>query len=173
MKRREMIGRTLSVSAAAVCPQFLFAGKENQSVKSAREFDVIVCGGGPAGWAAAVASARTGANTALIEQQGCLGGIWTSGLVCLILDWRNKGGLLRELLAALDKTGAQDSPSLYDPEAMKFALDSFCAAAGVNVRLYTRVCAVNAQGGAAVFIRASVNEQDFFHNFYYSVFLTN
>lgn len=147
MKRREMIKRALSASAAAACPQFLFAGKENQSVKPAREFDVIVCGGGPAGWAAAVASARKEANTALIEQQGCLGGIWTSGLVCLILDWRNKGGLLRELLAALDKTGAQDAPHLYDPEAMKFALDSFCAAAGVKVRLYTRVCAVNAQGG--------------------------
>lgn len=142
-----MIKRALSVSATAACPQFLFGGEGNSRLKSAGEFDVIVCGGGPAGWAAAVASARTGAKTALIEQQGCLGGIWTSGLVCLILDWRNKCGLLRELLAALDKTGAQDAPHLYDPEAMKFALDSFCAEAGAKVRLYTRVCAVNASGG--------------------------
>lgn len=142
-----MIKRALSVSATAACPQFLFGGGGNSKIKSAGEFDVIVCGGGPAGWAAAVASARTGAKTALIEQQGCLGGIWTSGLVCLILDWRNKCGLLRELLAALDKTGAQDAPHLYDPEAMKFALDSFCAEAGAKVRLYTRVCAVNASGG--------------------------
>lgn len=111
-----MIKRALSVSATAACPQFLFGGGGNSRLKSAGEFDVIVCGGGPAGWAAAVASARTGAKTALIEQQGCLGGIWTSGLVCLILDWRNKCGLLRELLAALDKTGAQDAPTCTIPK---------------------------------------------------------
>ena len=45
------------------------------------EYDVIVCGGGPAGVAAAIASACSGARTMVIEQHGCLGGIWTSGMV--------------------------------------------------------------------------------------------
>ena len=37
------------------------------------EYDVVVCGGGPAGFIAAVAAAREGARTAIIEQYGfCL-----------------------------------------------------------------------------------------------------
>jgi len=44
-------------------------------------YDVIVCGGGPAGCAAAAAAAREGARTLLIEATGCLGGMGTSGLV--------------------------------------------------------------------------------------------
>ena len=44
-------------------------------------YDVVVCGGGPAGWIAAVAAARGGARTALIEQFGFVGGMATAGLV--------------------------------------------------------------------------------------------
>lgn len=43
------------------------------------DYDVIVCGGGPAGYCAAVQAARLGAKTALIEQYGVLGGVITSG----------------------------------------------------------------------------------------------
>ena len=46
-----------------------------------RHVDVLVAGGGPAGLAAAIASARTGAKTLLIEKNGWLGGMATSGLV--------------------------------------------------------------------------------------------
>lgn len=38
------------------------------------EYDVVVCGGGTAGCAAAIASARAGAKTILIERFGALGG---------------------------------------------------------------------------------------------------
>jgi hypothetical protein len=38
------------------------------------EYDVVVVGGGTSGVAAAIASARVGANTILIERLGCLGG---------------------------------------------------------------------------------------------------
>ena len=44
------------------------------------EYDVVVAGGGPAGIGAAIAAARTGAKTIVIEQMGCLGGISTAGL---------------------------------------------------------------------------------------------
>ena len=42
-----------------------------------RQYDVVVIGGGPAGTAAAIASARGGARTLLVEQNGCLGGMLT------------------------------------------------------------------------------------------------
>ncbi len=43
------------------------------------EYDVIVAGGGPAGICAAVAAARAGASTLLLERYGFLGGIATAG----------------------------------------------------------------------------------------------
>jgi len=39
------------------------------------EYDVVVCGGGPAGIGAAVAAGRAGARTLLIEATSCLGGL--------------------------------------------------------------------------------------------------
>lgn len=150
LKRRDAIKRACAAVALSALPCAVAEDKNfSEKPKSAktREFDVVVCGGGPAGWAAAVSAARVGAKTAIIEQQGCLGGIWTCGLVCLIIDWQNKTGLMKELIGALAKTGAQNVPHLYDPEAMKVLLEKFCAESGVNIRLYTRVCAVNAESG--------------------------
>ena len=49
------------------------------------ETDVVVVGGGPAGFAAAVASARTGAKTVLVERYGSLGGLFTNGMVLILL----------------------------------------------------------------------------------------
>ena len=45
------------------------------------EYDVCVAGGGSAGLAAAVASARAGARTILVERHGVLGGMATAALV--------------------------------------------------------------------------------------------
>ena len=59
-------------------------------------YDVIVCGGGPSGVAAAISSAREGARTLLIEQGGCLGGFWTRGLLTWLIDTFDKGALLDE-----------------------------------------------------------------------------
>ena len=47
----------------------------------AEECDVLVVGGGPAGIAAAVAAARTGARTTIVERYGFLGGNATASLV--------------------------------------------------------------------------------------------
>ncbi|MBE0653164.1 MAG: FAD-dependent oxidoreductase [Bacteroidales bacterium] len=106
--------------------------------------DVIVCGGGPAGIAAAITAARAGARTRLIELKGSLGGIWTSGLLTYIFDF-DKPGLTRELVHRLDKRDARrnDHPGrfVYEPEEMKLLAEEMCVDAGVKIRLHTRIVA--------------------------------
>ena len=53
-------------------------------------FDVIVVGGGPAGWAAAVASARNKAKTLIIERFPFFGGTATASLMLNINGFRNQ-----------------------------------------------------------------------------------
>ncbi|MBN2308736.1 MAG: FAD-dependent oxidoreductase [Candidatus Hydrogenedentes bacterium] len=119
-----------------------------QEVPIEPEADVVVSGGGPAGVAAAVTAARLGAKTRLIEVNGCLGGVWTAGLLSWILDASNKGGIMAEILAELDRRGAlaHYERKCYDPEAMKLLLDQMCLDAGVTVHLHTRAVAA-ARGG--------------------------
>jgi hypothetical protein len=57
------------------------------------ECDVLVVGGGPAGTAAALAAARTGAEVILMERYNHLGGLSTGGLVIWIdrmTDWTGR-----------------------------------------------------------------------------------
>ena len=127
--------------------------EEAREIPLRDDVDVIVCGAGPAGVAAAIAAARNGARTRLFEAHGCLGGIWTSGLLCWILDHGNKLGFMAELLRTLDARGARGHsksgrPSnAYDPEAMKLLLEELCAGAGVNIQFHTRVCAAVRDNG--------------------------
>ena len=45
------------------------------------DYDVVVCGSGSAGFAAALSAARNGSRVAIVEKNGELGGSTTSGLV--------------------------------------------------------------------------------------------
>jgi hypothetical protein len=109
--------------------------------------DVLVCGAGPAGVAAALTAARTGAETRLLEVHGCLGGVWTAGLLSNIVDADNKTtGLLPEILREVKKTGAQIDGLRYDSEAMKLVLEDMCRKAGVKVLLHTRVVSAMKDG---------------------------
>ena len=112
-----------------------------RQIKMVRDTEVIVCGGGPAGIAAAISAAREGAKTTLIEMHGCLGGVWTSGLLSNIIDYQDKPGVMKELVTRLEKTDAQHSAKVYDAELMKWVLDQMCLEAGVEIRLHTRVTA--------------------------------
>src|SRR5688500_11958902 len=73
--------------------------------------DVIVCGAGPAGVTAAITAARAGARVRLFEWRGCLGGVWTAGLLGYFLDF-DKPGFAKELRENLDRRDARaDSKS--------------------------------------------------------------
>jgi hypothetical protein len=107
------------------------------------EVDVLVCGAGPAGTAAAMTAARAGAKTRLIEWQGSLGGVWTSGLMTEFSDARNKKGLVAELVEKLRKRGGMRGDyGTFDPEVMKLVLEEGCAEAGAAVRLHTMLVGV-------------------------------
>ena len=98
--------------------------------------------GGPAGFAAALAAARSGASTMLIEVHGCIGGIWTAGMLSWILDGVNKPGIMRELASRIesDSVGRRFKHAwVYHPEPMKLLLEDMLLEAGVDIRLFTRV----------------------------------
>src|SRR6478736_7635981 len=73
--------------------------------------DVVVVGGGPAGFAAAVAARREGCSVTLIERYPYLGGLASGGMV-LVLDDMNNGqevtvtGICMEMIERMAKIGA-------------------------------------------------------------------
>ena len=84
---------------------YLEAGK---ILPVADEVDVLVAGGGPAGVGAAIAAARNGAKTMLIEHFNCLGGIATSGLMS---HWTgaSEGPIYEEILNRCQSCGSHVS----------------------------------------------------------------
>ena len=97
MDRREFHKHTLmlGVGALAGCTANGNAGSDNQLGSSyqepaknlpVRNFDVVVAGAGTAGVVAALAAAKQGAKTMLIERKGYTGGTVTEGGTALHLQ---------------------------------------------------------------------------------------
>ena len=59
--------------------------RENLTTTVKYECDVLVCGGGIAGIAAALAATRSGKKVILVERQFMLGGLATAGLITIYL----------------------------------------------------------------------------------------
>ena len=59
----------------------------SREIKIAKEVEVLAVGSGPGGISAAIAAAREGADTLLVERYGHLGGMATGGLVLMYTSW--------------------------------------------------------------------------------------
>lgn len=93
-----------------------FIQEKARETRVVNDCDVVVVGGGPGGIGAAVAAARNGAKTVLVERYGYLGGMGTGGLVTIIpqlADYTGKqqiAGITQEWIDRLAVKNAVDMP---------------------------------------------------------------
>jgi hypothetical protein len=139
-----------------------------------RDVDVIVVGGGPAGIAAAIAAARNGARTVLIERFGYLGGTATASLMACINGFRNQvepdatqtvRGIAEEIVLQLKalgglgaspykqkayptEPGQMEYSYAIDTEKFKYVTLKMCADAGVDILFHTWFAEAIVEGGA-------------------------
>ena len=132
--------------------------------------DVVVCGGGPAGIGAAIAAARSGAKTLLLENLGSLGGAGSNAIMNRLGPFHDQekmiiGGIPMEVLQRLVTLKGAIMPrpvvwtretnnrpeywAPFDPEILKFVLDRMTAEAGVKVLFNARVVGAIVNGDRA------------------------
>ncbi len=144
------------------------------------EVDVLVVGGGTAGVAAAIAAARAGARTVVVEGGSCLGGTMTAGLIDGALSFtrfsrragRDVKGVLAELIARMRDVGGMgrrvhgrhnldfaggefpeailEQTQRHDPELMKIVLVQMLEEAGVSILLRSPVDEVLKDGNKVI-----------------------
>src|SRR5690606_32978685 len=102
------------------------------NMNTQNKYDLIVCGGGPSGVAAAIAAGRRGVKTLLVERYGFCGGMATAALVN---PWSGHeytdpvtgkngsliGGIFRDVVLRLSEYGGYGSvlsPAAFDEEAL-------------------------------------------------------
>lgn len=143
----------------------------SQAIRISYRCQVLVVGGGPAGFAAALASARNGADTVLLERYGTLGGMATLGMVSPMYgfwsgDTQVVRGIAQEVLDTLASypngtlghqvigkcparcMGVDKCPTfgvkrvaLVDTEILKLILPEMLEDAGARIILYTHAIA--------------------------------
>lgn len=138
--------------------------------------DVLVCGGGIAGVAAAIAAAREGAKVVLTEREYALGGLATLGLITIYLPMcdglghQAEYGLVEELLRLSIKHGAEKDctklffephseaerragPRLsaqFNPEFFALEMEKLLLELGVDIQYGTLVCGTVMKAGGKV-----------------------
>ena len=147
--------------AASAVPTFLHSQEKtpekslsmkNRKIAVDSQWDVIVIGGGPAGCTAAIAAAREGAKTLLIEATGQLGGMGTAGMIpswCPFSDGEKiiYRGLAEKVFNAAKK-GVPHEPAgrlnwvSINPEQLMTVYDDMVMASGAKVLFFSRLADV-------------------------------
>ncbi len=133
------------------------------------DYDIVVVGGGPAGTGAAVASARRGARTLLIEASGILGGAATLAGVSAFFGGTKRygdnewavGGIYKEIVETLHARDQACLPGadagllgnfdethvFFNVEALKLLLDEMVTQSGVDLLFFSSFLNVKKTGG--------------------------
>ncbi len=148
-----LIGLAIATASAALCPPFAATEVVGHAVRELQPpgaqqsvpvperrlpllgaYDVVVVGGGAAGVPAALAAARNGAETALIECYPFLGGTGTMGGVHVFMRTVGAKGIIAEILDRLEREGGRlPGNYAFDPEQYKLLLDDLLRSAGVDL----------------------------------------
>ena len=179
INRRRFLNSTAAIGALSMVSGNILGNNSNSSAVKDKDvynepkktlpvygrFDVVVVGGGPAGWAAALASARNGAKTLVIEKFAFFGGTATASLMLNIVGYRNQvrpdslqtsKGISEELILRLKEINGLGHSTSYksaerysstkgnmtysyplDGERTKFMLLKMLVDGGVNILFHT------------------------------------
>lgn len=135
-----------------------------EKIEKGGRWDIIVCGGGVAGVAAAVTAARSGKKTLIIEKSVNFGGLATNGLVNYFVPMCNgRGkqiifGLADEMLKLSQKTGWTSTKDcwLYDYPEKNGRLDGRYSPALFSLALADMV----KKSGAEIFLDTVISGAD-------------
>ena len=177
MDRRHFI-KTSAAGAAGLAIGTREAGAESRDAKTPLEVkgyvkeparripvvdsaDVVVVGGGPAGFAAAVAASREGCDVLLLERGYFLGGLFTGCGVTPIINMfhlmedgsgrQAVFGIAEELCRKLDDAGMLCYEGIrpkVDPEAAKYFMEELCSLSGVRILYGVQAAGVTRSGDA-------------------------
>jgi hypothetical protein len=134
--------------------------KVNRNISLNKEYDVIIIGGGPSGCAAAIASAREGAKTLIIEAMGCLGGMGTSGLVPAWTPFSDGEQMVYRGIAEKvfyeSQKGVPHEPKdkldwvAINPEWLKLVYDRMVVASSAKILFFTRLSSVQMKSNGEI-----------------------
>ncbi len=127
-----------------------------------KKYDLIVVGGGFAGFGAAVSAAREGVKTLLIERTNALSGAANTGLVTPFMPYRAvmghdedgqpiykylSEGIFKEIVDKLREAGrTNDNGTRFDTEYLKIILNRMAVEAGVELLFNATVCGAVREG---------------------------
>lgn len=152
--KRDFLKRlALGSAALGLMPELAVAGNKTARCPSLPVFDevdICVLGGSCTGVFAAVRAARLGYSVAIVEQQGCFGGVATNSLVNIwhsLLDTEFKrkiiGGLTDEIIGRLQKRDAvviseknENSGFTFNSQELKIELDELVLETGIHPYLH-------------------------------------
>ncbi|MDV7105103.1 FAD-dependent oxidoreductase [Vibrio sp. TH_r3] len=125
-----------------------------RTIPVSRECDVLICGGGPSGFGAAMGAAKAGQKVVLIERNNIIGGMATAGLMS---HWTgdSEGPVLDKLLSAA-QVAEKDyhyfgdkvlkSKFIIDHEKLSLTMMKMLKEHDVEIMFYTQICDVVMEG---------------------------
>ena len=163
ISRRLFLKRaTAALAAVAVAPSLTscMSKEESEQVRKIApvvgDYDVVVVGGGPAGFISAIAAARKGAKVAIIERYGFFGGMATIGYVAPISVFALKnelviGGIPWEFVKRLESMGGAfiEWPKAnidFDIELYKLCCQRMILEAGIDIYMHSAMVGCEMEG---------------------------